>query len=570
MSAAVRRSFDSLAIPNYRRYFAGQLVSLSGNWMQIVAEMWLVLTLTGSALAVGVTAALQFLPMLFFAVWGGLLADRVAKRRLLLVTQAAMALPALVLWSLTASGAVEPWMVFALVFARGAVNAVDNPTRQSFVTEMVGSERVVNAVGLNSALIHAARIFGPAGAGLVIAVAGVATCFLLNALTFVAMIVALRAMDPRQLQPAPPAPRRRGALRSTLRHVASTPALAVPLAMMAVVGTLGFNFQVILPVLARFTFDGDASDYTVLAIAMAAGALVGSLYTAARGRVTPRFLAAAALAFGTLAGAAAAAPSLTVAALLLVPLGAASVAFAAGANAALQLAAEPSQRGRVMALYSMVFLGSTPIGGPIAGWLSEAASPRAALLLTALAAAGAGAAAWAYLSRGRRRGRVAGRGAIATEAGRADQAHRSEGRGGLDIEPHTVSLLDRGDGLLTTAPRQRDQDRVARPDRGDLRPHPGEAGGNDGERADRPQPLKPDPSGALRWQARGGARRGERTTHGLARARGAPEHEAGDDGQRPPGAGHDQGGVVGFLIGEDDGHRSERRGHPGDEQDRHP
>jgi MFS family permease len=220
VSAALRRSFDSLAIYNYRRYFAGQLVSLSGNWMQIVAEMWLVLTITGSALAVGFTAALQFLPMLLFAAWGGLLADRVSKRRLLILTQALMALPALALWGLTASGSVEPWMVFALVFVRGTVNAVDNPTRQSFVTEMVGSERVVNAVGLNSALIHAARIFGPAGAGVVISTLGVAPCFLLNSLTFLAMIVALRGMDPRRLAPAPVLPRRRGQLRATLRHVA--------------------------------------------------------------------------------------------------------------------------------------------------------------------------------------------------------------------------------------------------------------------------------------------------------------------------------------------------------------
>ena len=167
MTAAVRRSFDALAIPNYRRYFAGQLVSLSGNWMQIVAEMWLILTLTGSAFAVGLTSALQFLPILLFAVVGGMLADRFSKRRLLLITQALMAVPALALWGLTAAGAVEPWMVYGLVFARGTVNAIDNPTRQSFVTEMVGSERVVNAVGLNSALIHAARIFGRAGKSVV-------------------------------------------------------------------------------------------------------------------------------------------------------------------------------------------------------------------------------------------------------------------------------------------------------------------------------------------------------------------------------------------------------------------
>ena len=165
MSAALRRSFDSLEVPNYRRYFGGQLVSLSGNWMQMVAEMWLILELTGSGVAVGVTSALQFLPILLFGAWGGVLADRLPKRSLLIATQAAMAIPALMLWGLTASGGVEPWMVFALVFVRGAVNAIDNPTRQSFVIEMVGAGRVVNAVSLNSLLVHSARIVGPAAPG---------------------------------------------------------------------------------------------------------------------------------------------------------------------------------------------------------------------------------------------------------------------------------------------------------------------------------------------------------------------------------------------------------------------
>ena len=205
MSAALRRSVTSLQIPNYRRYFAGQIVSLSGNWMQMVAEMWLILELTGSGVAVGVTSALQFLPILLFGAWGGVLADRWPKRNLLVVTQTAMAVPALVLWALTASGAVEPWMVFGLVFVRGAVNSVDNPTRQSFVIEMVGADRVVNAVGLNSVLIHAARILGPAGAGALILTVGVAPCFLINAATFGAMILALRAMDSQRLsQPARP------------------------------------------------------------------------------------------------------------------------------------------------------------------------------------------------------------------------------------------------------------------------------------------------------------------------------------------------------------------------------
>ncbi|HEY7151062.1 MAG TPA: MFS transporter [Solirubrobacterales bacterium] len=400
MNAALRRSFTSLAVPNYRRYFTGQIVSLSGNWMQIVAEMWLILALTGSGIAVGVTSALQFLPMLLFGAWGGLLADRFPKRSLLTVTQTFMALPALALWALTATGVVAPWMVFALVFARGTVNSVDNPARQSFAIEMVGSSRVVNAVSLNSVLIHSARILGPAGAGLVIATLGVAPCFLLNAISFGAMIVALRAMEPGELRPAPEAARGAGAVRAGLRYVLDTPALLVPLAMMAVVGTLGYNFQVILPLLARFSFDGGAATYTALAVAMAAGSVVGALAAGARGRVGPRLLVAAAFGFGAVALIAAAAPTLPLELAALVPLGAASVTFAAGVNSSLQLDANPAMRGRVMALYSIVFLGSAPIGGPIVGWLGQAIDPRAGLVLAGLAGLVAAIGARAAFARG--------------------------------------------------------------------------------------------------------------------------------------------------------------------------
>ncbi len=222
MTAALNRTFLSLRVPNYRRYFTGQVISLSGNWMQTVAEMWLVVKLTGSGTAVGLTAALQFLPILVFGAMGGVLADRMSKRKLLLVTQALMAVPALALWALTIGGAVEIWMVFALVFARGAVNALDNPARQSFVTELVGPERTVNAVALNSVIVHSARIAGPAAAGAVIALAGVGWCFLLNALSFAAMLVALWGMDPRALDTPTPAPRRRGELRSGLAYVRRT------------------------------------------------------------------------------------------------------------------------------------------------------------------------------------------------------------------------------------------------------------------------------------------------------------------------------------------------------------
>jgi MFS family permease len=357
VSAAVRRSFDSLSVPNYRRYFGGQIVSLSGNWMQMVAEVWLILSLTGSGVMVGMTTALQFLPILLFGAWGGLLADRFDKRRLLMVTQAVMALPALALFAIVAAGTVQPWMVLALVFFRGSVNAIDNPTRQSFSIEMVGPERVVNAVSLNSVLIHSARLVGPALAAIAIAIAGVGPCFALNALTFAAMIVALWRMDPAELEAPPPAARERGAVREGLRYVRRTPALVVPLALMALVGTFGLNFQVILPLLARFSFDGGASTYAALVAAMGVGSVIGALLTGAHGRTDARLIAGSALAFGLLALLAALMPSIALELPVLALLGAAAVTFAAAINSSLQLAVEPQMRGRVMALYSIVFLG---------------------------------------------------------------------------------------------------------------------------------------------------------------------------------------------------------------------
>jgi MFS family permease len=405
VTAALRRPFLSLSVPNYRRYFTGQVVSLSGNWIQIVAETWLILQLTHSGIAVGVNTALQFAPMLLFGAFGGLLADRFDKRRVLMATQVAMVVPALTLFGLTVGGVIEPWMVFALVFSRGVVNAIDNPTRQSFVIEMVGADRVVNAVSLNSVIVQCARMVGPAIAGLLIAGVGVEPCFLLNALTFGVMFVALRRMDPLELTRPERAEREPGALRAAVRYVASTPALAVPLGMMALVGTLGFNFQVLLPLMAKFTFHGGPQTYAVLVCAMGAGSVVGALVAGARARVSSRLLVGASAAFGVSTLLAAAAPTLplTVAALALT--GAASVTFAAGVNSTLQLEVAPAMRGRVMALYSVVFLGSTPIGGPLSGWIAETVSPRAGLLMGAISALVAAAGAWALLHR---RARIAG------------------------------------------------------------------------------------------------------------------------------------------------------------------
>jgi MFS family permease len=578
MTAALRRSFSSLEIPNYRRYFAGQLVSLSGNWMQIVAEMWLILQLTGSGVAVGVTSALQFLPMLLFAPWGGVLADRWPKRSLLIVTQTAMIAPAVALWALTATGAVAPWMVFALVFARGAVNSIDNPARQSFAIEMVGADRVVNAVGLNSVLIHCARIAGPAGAGLMIATVGIAPCFLVNAATFAAMIVALRGMDPEALFAASREPledTKEGGVRAALRYVRGQPQLLIPLAMMALVGTLAFNFQVLLPLLGRFTFDGGAEAYTALAMAMAVGSVAGALFTSSRGKVSNRLIVGAAGAFGIFALLAAAAPSLTVAVALLIPLGAASVTFAAGVNSSLQLSAAPAMRGRVMALYSVVFLGSTPIGGPIVGLLSELTGPRAGLVLggaAALTAAIAGTRAFAAspgLGRWRRWG-LRARWPVAVQARSAQQAHRLERRGGLDVEANPVAVLDRGDGALAAAPCQRDPDRVTGADRRDLRPHPAGTAHEQGEGADRPQPQEGDPGRALGRQAGRRSRAGQHARDRIRGPRRAAEVDARDRGCDPPDAGDDQRGRIAVLARDDQAHRTEHRGDSRDEQDGHP
>jgi MFS family permease len=367
-----------------------------------VAEIWLMLALTGSGVMVGMTTALQFLPILLFGAWGGVLADRFSKRRLLMVTQALMALPALVLFAIVSAGAVEPWMVLALVFVRGTVNAVDNPTRQAFAIEMVGPDRLVNAVSLNSVLIHASRLFGPGLAALVIALAGVGPCFALNVFTFGAMVFALWLMDPAELREPHPVPRERGAVRAGLRYVRRTPALAVPLALMALVGTFGLNFQVILPLLARFSFEGGASTYAALVAAMGVGSVIGALLTGAHGRTDARLIAGSALAFGLLALLAALMPSIALELPVLALLGAAAVTFAAAVNSSLQLAVEPQMRGRVMALYSIVFLGSTPIGGPLAGWLSEAYDPRVALLLAAVAGLSAASAARVTLGRAQR------------------------------------------------------------------------------------------------------------------------------------------------------------------------
>ncbi len=396
--AAARRIFSSLRVPNYRLYFAGQAISLSGTWMQSVAQGWLVLDLTGSGTAIGLVLALQFLPVLLLGPLGGVLADRIDKRRLLLGTQVAAALLAAALGLLVLFDLVTLWMVCAFACGLGFVNLVDNPTRQAFLGEMVGPDDLTNAVSLNSVLVNLARVAGPAAAGALIITVGVAPCFLINAGSYLAAIAALLLIRPERLRRTPPRPRGRGQLRAGFRYVRARPAIFIPLLMMAVVGTLAYEFQVSLPLLARFTFGGDADTYGAMTALMGAGAVIGGLLTAAAGRRAPTALAAMALLFGAVQAAAALAPNRSLALAAMVPLGASSIAFLALGNATLQLASAPEMRGRVMALWAVAFLGSTPVGGPLIGWIGGL-NPRWGLGVGGLATLLCGLLAWRPLAR---------------------------------------------------------------------------------------------------------------------------------------------------------------------------
>jgi MFS family permease len=369
-------------VRNFRLFLFGHLVSSTGTWMQQVGQDWLVLRLTDAPLPLGITLALQFSPMLVFGAWAGLVADRVDKRRLLLATQTAMAVLALVLGTLTATGAVRLWMVYALALLLGVATAFDMPARQSFVTEMVGPDRVVNAVGLNSASFNTARVLGPAAAGLLIAVVGIAPAFFLNALSYLAMIGGLLAMDPDRLYRRAAVERGRGQIRAGVRYVWATPALRSTILLVAVVGMLGLNYRVALPLLARFAFGGGPGTYGVLAAIMAAGSVAGALTVARRGRPTHGLLVGSVAAFGLLSFAAALAPTIVVEAAFLFPIGAASLAFVATANSTVQLASSQQMRGRVMSLFGLVLLGSGPPSGLLSGWMAGQFGPRSILLLS--------------------------------------------------------------------------------------------------------------------------------------------------------------------------------------------
>ncbi|MET9371596.1 MFS transporter [Streptomyces griseoflavus] len=368
--------FSSLRIRNYRLFFLGQVVSNIGTWMQRIAQDWLVLSLTGSSAAVGITTALQFLPMLLFGLYGGVLVDRLRKRPTLIVTQTAMALTALALAVLTLTGRVEVWHIYVAAFALGLATVVDNPARQAFVSELVGPGQLQNAVSLNSANFQSARLVGPAVAGLLITGVGTGWAFLLNGLSFVAPLTGLMMMRARELHAVERAPRGKGQLREGLRYVTGRPELLWPIVLVGFIGTFAFNFPVYLSAFADDVFDGGAGVYSMFNTLMAVGSVSGALLAARRGTARLRLLIVAAIAFGALEILAAASPQLWMFALIMVPLGLFSMTVNVTTNTSLQMATDPVMRGRVMALYMMVFLGGAPVGAPIVGWITDTYGAR--------------------------------------------------------------------------------------------------------------------------------------------------------------------------------------------------
>jgi len=405
---AATRTFSSLRVRNYRRYFTGQMISMCGTWMQTVGQAWLVLKITGSGTALGLVTALQFLPVLLLGPVGGLLADRLAKRRVILVTQSLSALLALVLGVLVTTGDVRLWHVYVLASCLGLVSTIDNPTRQTFVLEMVGPEDLANAVTLNAVMLNGARVIGPAIAGALIAGFGLAVCFYVNAASYIAVLVAVALMAAAELHSTPRTTRAKGQLRDGFRYVRATPVLRDSLIMMAIVGTLTYEFQVNLPLVARYTFHGTAATYSLLTAAMGLGAVVGGLFTASRRHGGAATLVRSALVLGGVVLVAAIAPTLATEVVVLLFVGAASISFLSRGSTTLQLEAEPEMRGRVMGLWSVAFLGSTPIGGPIIGAVGQHAGPRWGLVVGGSAGVVAGLIGFNTLRRARRRPATAG------------------------------------------------------------------------------------------------------------------------------------------------------------------
>jgi MFS family permease len=412
------RTFSSLAIRNYRIYAVGQGVSLCGTWMQTIAQGLLVLRLTGSGTALGLVTALQTVPVLLLGPWGGVIADRFPKRRILYATQAAACLLGVTMGILVIGDWIRLWMVYVTGALLGLIRVFDNPTRQTFVREMVGKEQLANAVSLNSTEMNLARAIGPTVAGVLIATAGIGLCFLLDGLSYLVVLLSLARMRAGELHPSTPIPAAKGQLVAGFRYVRSSPVLLNVLLMMAIIGTLTYEFSVSLPLLAEFTFERGESGYAALTAAMGIGAVAGGLYTAGKRRTSSYALAVSALLFGTSVLLVAAAPTLALAVVAMLIVGFFSINFTSLGNVTLQMNSSPDMQGRVMALWTVAFLGTTPIGGPAVGWIGEHIGARWALVVGGIAALLAAALGFA-------------------------SAHHQAKRAVVPAEPAAVPLTDR-------------------------------------------------------------------------------------------------------------------------------
>jgi MFS family permease len=387
-------TFRSLQVRNFRLFFTGQVISQVGNWLTLIAQALLVLKLTHSGVAVGLLTACQFGPVLLLGAWAGLVADRSDKRRLLLIEQTVAMAQSFVLATIAFLPHPPIGAIYAVAVVGGLTTAFDNPARRAFVIELVEQDDVQNAVALNSAIMTGSRVIGPALAGLLIATSGFGWCFLLDGLTFIAVLVALWRIDPTEVHPSPVAERGRGQVRAGLRYVRDVPVLRISLVMMAIVGTLTYNFSVVLPLFVTESLGGETWQFTILFSVLSAGSVVGALWAARRSGVDLRHVARALGAFGLSMCVLAAAPNLGLAFPAAIAVGLSSIVFMTAVTSIVQLRADPVMRGRVLALQAIVFLGSTPIGGPVLGAICDATNARVGVLVGGAAALAAGGWGW--------------------------------------------------------------------------------------------------------------------------------------------------------------------------------
>jgi len=389
-------------VRNFRLFATGQVISNTGTWMQRVAQDWLVLDLThGSGTAVGIATGLQFLPLLLFSLWGGMIADRYPKRRVLTVTQAAAGGLALILGVLAVTGAVRPWHIYLLAFGLGLATVVDNPTRQSFAIEMVGGADLQNAIALNSAVFNLARIAGPAVAGVVISLVGISAAFFVNATSYLTVIISLHLMRESELRPAERVARAKGQLREGLAYVRSRPDLLMTMVLVFFIATFGMNFQVTTALMSRVVFDTGAGRFGIASAVFAVGALIGALVAARRIRTGMRMLVWTGLAFGLLEAATGLMPFYWSFLVLLVPTGLAVISFTTLANSSVQLSVPADMRGRVMGIYMLVFLGGAPLGAPLTGWIAQHFGTRLSMVAGASVSVAAAVVVAAVVARRR-------------------------------------------------------------------------------------------------------------------------------------------------------------------------